>query len=345
MDVRNLDTLARMGEFLGPTSDESRRRVRDVDLVEMTQRVSELHLPSRVNDELLAYWDETRRSARWSSLLGALVSCVERDRGNIDSPIPIWADLDNHGPSGRLLYYYLFALQVRELRTWYTAAQVPDDVSAATISALARHGETHRLRYGSVGVDAGWWMLPILRGEILQVRSLKFHRVHLGVGTLSPHPWLSADEAARRGEGFAPGDESLGVHIPARIDLSPEELDATLVRAREVLATVWPCRTRRISTCQSWMMDERLTDALGEHSRIVGFQRRFELIGPYADDVANVVNFVFGEEAAHVADLVATSRLQRYVLDVLTSGGVWHSRTGWLDLDEIAVTDARRDGE
>ena len=345
MDVKNLDTLSRMVELLGPASDESRRRVRDVDAVEMAQRLSELHLPLQVNDELMAHWDETRRSSSWSSLLGALVSGVERDRGNIDAPIPIWADLDDHGPSGRLLYYYLFALQVRELRTWYATAHVPEDVSAATIGALARHGETHRLRHGSVGVDAGWWMLPILRGEILQVRSLKFHRVHLGVGTLAPQPWLSAEEAARRGEGFAQGDESLGVHIPARIDLSPEELDATFARASEVLSEVWPCRTRRITTCQSWMMDERLIDALGEHSRIVGFQRRFELIEPYADDVATAVYFIFGREVADVADLVATSRLQRYVLDVLASGGVWHNRTGWIDLETAVASGDKRDGE
>jgi hypothetical protein len=331
--VTNLDTLAMMDAFLGPPSDDAQSRVRGMDVEEMSSRLEQLDLAPEVLAELVSHWDETRRSEHWSSLLAALVSSVERDRGTLDAPLAVWADLDDYGPSGRLLYYYLFALQIRELHAWYSCIGVPEDVSASTIGALARHGETHRIKYASTGVDAGWWMLPLLRGEILQVRSLKFHRVHLGVGALSPRPWLDADTVARRGEGFRPGDESLGVHSPARIDLSPAALDATFARAREVLTTVWPCPTRRIATCQSWMMDDRLVDALGEDSRIVGFQRRFELIEPYEDDVDTVMYFVFGRAGADVAQLRATSRLQRAVLDVVTSGAAWHSRTGWLDFD------------
>jgi hypothetical protein len=297
-------------------------------------------LDHQVFEELVSCWDETRRSTTWSSLLAGLVALVEHDRGNIDAPIPIWDDLDEGGPSGRLLYYYLFALQVRELRSWHSVCGVPVDVSDATIDALRRHGQTYQLRHGSNGVDAGWWMIPILRGEILQIGSLKFHRVNLVVGTLAPSPWLDEKQSERLGEGFRPGDESLGIHIPARTDLSDEALDATFARAQHVLSTVWPCQRRRIATCQSWMMDERLVAALGESSRVVAFQRRFHLIEPYADDLDNVVYFVFGCERKRGDRLVATSRLQHAVLDVIESGGSWHNRTGWLDLEEKGAKSA-----
>ena len=338
--MSEFDTLEMMDAFLGTASDVALHRVRETTRDEMVRRIKELELHADVAHELIEHWEPTRDSPRWSALLAALVSCVERDRGNIDAPIAIWEDLDEYGPSGRLLYYYLFALEIRELRAWYESIGVPEDVSAASIGALARHGETHFLKHGTHGVDAGWWMIPILRAEILQVRSLKFHRLHLDVGTLAPRPWLDVLDAEAMGEGFRPGDESLGIHIPARIDLSAEELDATFARARDVLARVWPCATRRIATCQSWMMDDRLPAALGEESRIVGFQRRFELIGPYADDVDTVMYFVFGRsrvDHADLADVEATSRLQRAVLDVVASGGSWHSRTGWIDLDAPAV--------
>jgi hypothetical protein len=78
------------------------------------------------------------------------------------------------------------------------------------------------------------------------------------------------------------------------------------------------------------MLDDRLIAALGEDSNIVRFQRRFELIEPYADDINTVRSFVFGRNSGDVADLRATSRVQRVVLDVLQSGDSWHSRTGWL---------------
>ncbi len=327
------DTLTRMVVFLGPPSAPESTFVRDVDDSEMRSRLSGLNLRADVIDEVADHWDATRHSPQWSSLLAALVSFVRRGRGSVDAPLDAWEDLDDHGASGRLLYYYLFALLADELRELYQSYGVPEDVSDATLEALARHGETHRLKWGTTGVDAGWWMIPILRGEILQVRSLKFHRVHLGVGPLAPFPWLDDTAMSRLGDGFRTGDLSVGIHIPARTDLSRGALDVTFARAREVLARVWPTSTRRLATCQSWMMDERLVDALGEESNIVGFQRRFELIAPFEHDVATVVDFVFGASHTDVAALPASSRLQRVIRDVLASGGTWHNRTGWLDFD------------
>jgi hypothetical protein len=327
------DTLELMDAFMGPATPEAIEQVRNVDRAAMTARLRELSLGPEVVQELSAQWDETRRSPRWSSLLAALCLLVERDRGHIDAPIPIWRDLDEYGSSARLLYYYLFALQGEKLHAHHRDHGVPDDVSHATFAALERHGETHRIKFGTTGVDAGWWMMPILRGEMLQVGSLKFHLVHLEVGSLAPRPWLDATAVGEHGEGFRPGDLSLGVHIPARIDLTPAVLDATFARAREVLPLVWPSSTRRLATCQSWMLDDRLIAALGEDSNIVRFQRRFELIEPYADDINTVRYFVFGRNSGDVADLRATSRVQRVVLDVLQSGGSWHSRTGWLTFD------------
>lgn len=327
------DTLALMEAFLGTATPETVLRVRSVDASEMRVRLGELFLDADVVEELIEHWDETRSSSRWAPLLAALVSRVERDRGDIDAPIPIWDDLDPYGPSGRLLYYYLFALQVFELQAYYREHFVPEDVAEATIRALARHGETHRLVHGSTGVDAGWWMMVILRGEILQIGALKFHQVHLDVGTLSPRPWLDASAQARHGEGFRSGDVSLGLHIPARTDLSPGAVDASLERARSVLSVLWPRTTRRLLTCQSWMLDERLVGVLGENSNIVSFQRRFNVIEPYEEDDANVAHFVFGRSPDELAQVRATSRLQRTVLDALESGATWRNRTGWIEFD------------
>jgi hypothetical protein len=292
-----------------------------------------LFLEPHVIEELLRNWDETRLSPRWSALLATLVASVERDRGNIDARVGIWPDLDEHGPSGRLLYYYLFALQLTQLRELHRTLGVPLDVSDATIKGLARHGETHFLKHGTIGVDAGWWMMVILRGTILQIGSLKFHLGRVGLAPLAPSPWLDPATAREMGAGFVPGDLSVGVHIPARIDLTPAALDATFQRARHVLADVWPTTTRRVATCQSWMMDERLVRALGEDSNIVAFQRRFIIIEPFEEDEENVKYFVFGADAPGLDGLRATTRLQRVVLDVLSSGQKWHNRTGWLDLE------------
>ena len=307
-------------------------QVRGVDTATMTSLLGELGLPRETVDELRGHWDEMRRSTPWSSLLATMVASVERDRGHIDTPLVVFDDFDDHGTSGRLIAFYLFALQYEGLRTYHQRLGVPEDVSLATARALARHAETHRLKHATTGIDAAWWMQTVLRGEILQVGNLKFHHFRLGVSTLSPRPWLDEAEIVRLGEGFRHGDFALGVHIPARVDISRPALDATFERARDVITWVWPSPSRRVATCQSWMMDERLGAALGDDSNIVGFQRRFTLIDPFDDDEGMVRYFVFGPRDG-AAGPVTASRLQRVVGDVLSRGERWHNRTGWLEFD------------
>lgn len=297
----------------------------------MASLLDELLLEREVVAELRDHWDVLRKSTEWSSLLAAMDARVDRDRGDIDAPIVIWEDLDELGASGRLIVFYLVALQLARMRAHHERMGVPCDVSLATLGALARHARTHSIKHATSGIDAAWWMQPILRGEILQIGSLKFHLVHLGIGTLSPSPWLDEPDADALGEGFRRGDLSLGIHIPARIDLSPSVLDSTFERAREVISSVWPCPTRRLATCQSWMMDDRLA-VLGGSSNVVRFQSRFTPIAPFADDVDMVKYFVFGE-GGFEQDTASMSRVQRVVHGVLSSGARWHNRTGWLDFD------------
>ena len=176
-------------------------------------------------------------------------------------------------------------------------------------------------------------MIPTLRAEMLQVGSLQFHRVNLGVGTLSPHPWYTEEEVATLGVGFRRGDPSAGIHIPEGADLSPQRLDETFARARQVLGAVWPVTQRRIATCQSWMLDDRLGGALAPTSRILGFQRRFTLLPRWMDDDEDAIEFVFRRPGAALADLPRSTSLERAILDVLMSGGHWRNRAGWLDFD------------
>jgi len=326
------DTIARMAAFLGPPTPETVRCIDETTAGWLDSVFRDLDVASAAREELVDYWPIFQRDAEFCRLLAQLLTVVERDRGDAHAAMPIWDDLDERGPSGRLLYYYLFALATPGLVSYYDALGVPGDVVASSLSALERHAETHRRKWGTAGVDAGWWMLPILRGEIIQVGSLKFHRFFLGEGVLTPEPWYDVDEQMRRGPGFRYGDQCIGIHIPARIDIAPAALDATLARARAVIGAFWPTTHRRIATCESWMMDDRLPAALGPSSRIVTFQQRFELLPTWRTDRDNVLEFVFRQPGVAVEDLVPQSRLQTLVREVLLHGD-WQSRIGWCDFD------------
>jgi hypothetical protein len=328
-------TLEKMRAFLTPATPEAIERVRHVEMRGLVETLEWLNIASDDVGEIAQHWDAFRRDDEWVSLLAALLTQVEVQRGSIDAPIPIWPDLDDAGPSGRLFYAYLFALSYEGARDFFVAEGTPENVIDRTFDVLARHCATHRRKWGTLGIDAGWWMLPVLRGELVQIGSLKFHRVTLGVGSLSPTPWYDEHVAATLGAGFRRGDDSLGIHIPQGADLSPDRLDETMDEARRVLGELWPTPRRRLATCATWMLDERLRTFLGPSSNIVQFQLRFNVLSEYFDDDEDVLDFVFRRPGTALKDLSQETTLERAIVDVLSSGGHWHTCSGWFDFDGL----------
>jgi hypothetical protein len=326
-------TLAKMRVFLVPASSAAIERVRHFETKRLVETLEWLNIASDDVAEVVQHWDEFRRDEEWVSLLAALLTQVEVQRGSIDAPIPIWPDLDDAGPSGRLFYAYLFALAYEGTKNFFVAEGTPGNVIDRTFDVLARHCATHRRKWGTLGVDAGWWMLPVLRGELVQIGSLQFHLVTLGVGSLSPMPWYDEHVAATLGVGFRRGDLSLGLHIPQGADLSRERLDETMDEARRVLGELWPTSQRRLATCATWMLDERLRTLLGPSSNIVQFQQRFNVLSEFFDDDADVLDFVFRSPGTAFEELSRVTTLERAVIDVLSSGGHWHTCSGWFDFD------------
>ena len=325
--------LARMRADAGEPTGEVVRRCRELTSAELAEEVSGWGLDSDDVAEIVEHWETFRHDERWGSTLASLVGMVERQRGDIDAPIAIWPDLEDSGVDGRLLFFYVFALAAPGARDFLGAQGVPDDVVDRTLSIVSRQAGLHRRKWGSLGVDAGWWLLVTLRGEILHVKSLHFHRVTLGVGNFSPHPWYDEEEVARRGVGFRRGDASIGIHIPDGTDLRPAALDETFDEARRLVAEVWPTRQRRLATCQSWMMDDQLRAHLAPTSNILAFQDRFTLLPGWIEDDADVLEFVFRRPGVDLADLPRSTSLERAVLNILEGGHPWRIRTGWLDFD------------
>jgi hypothetical protein len=198
---------------------------------------------------------------------------------------------------------------------------------------MPRHVSIHERKWGSVGFDAGWWLLPILRGEMVQIGSLQFHRVNLGLGNLSPEPWYSPSESSDLGAGFRRGDPSVGLHVPYAAALSPHDLDVTFARAREVLGVMWPVEQRRLATCQTWLLDAQLVDFLDPASNIMQFQRRFTLLDGWYDNDVETLLFIFQRPGAGLDVLPRDTSLQRGVLELLERGGHWRARPGWFDFD------------
>lgn len=317
---------------LGAGSDEDRARVRALDSDELVASLLGYGLSDGDAREAASTWPQARDGSI-AELAAAVLSHLDRVRGDVDAPFRLWPDLDDEGSEGRLFYLYLFVLAAPLARRYLSERGASERLIADTFADLARHVDIYRRKYGSLGVDAGWWQLLVLRGVLVQVGSLQFHRQHLGVGALAPDPWYSADEVAKRGVGFAEGDEALGLHVPRGVDLSPDALDETVATARQVLGSFWPCATRRLAICQSWLLDDRLGTLVGEASNIVQFQHRFTLVPGWVQSEENLLDFVFLQPGRRLEDLVATTSLQRAIVDFLRRGNYWRDRVGWFFFD------------
>jgi hypothetical protein len=327
------DALVEMRQFLPAPSIDAEQRVRDFAVRDIEHTLREVNVPAPVIDDVRAQWAAFRDDGAWVSLLASLIQWVDRTRGDVDAAIPIWDDLDDAGPSGRFLYFYLFALSYESTCEFLRQGGCPPDVLASTWTVMPRHVAIHQRKWGSLGFDPGWWLLPILRGEMVQIGSLQFHRVNLGVGTLSPEPWYSTEESLALGPGFRQGDPSVGLHIPYGAAMSPVDLDATFARAREVLGSMWPANERRLATCQTWLLDAQLIDFLDPSSNIMQFQRRFTLLDGWYDNDKETLLFIFQRPGVGWDELPRDTSLQRGILDLLERGGHWRARPGWFDFD------------
>jgi hypothetical protein len=323
-----------MRAFWPAPSALARERVENFGVGDVTSVLRAMGFSSEHIEEIVGHWSEAQASEQWLSLLAAGCTMVANDRGNIDRPLMIWPDLDDEGDVGRLFYFYLAALCYDDTLAYLRANATPQNVIESTMNIYVLHAATHLRKHGTLGFDAGWWSLLVLRGELLSIGSLEFHRVNLGVGTLAPEWYDEADPHATL-PGFRRGDASVGIHIPQGADLTPSALERTFDEARRVLGRTWPASTRRLATCRSWMLDERLL-GLRANSNLVQFLRRFELVPGTVDGDEDVVDFVFRLPGVALADLPRRTSLERLITSVLESGEHWSIRTGWFDFDGAA---------
>jgi len=327
------DTLAVMAAALAPAPSEVTERVAHATSEEIASGLDEVGFERADREAAVAAWDRARGEERIITVLAQVVAAVEAARGRPTTPLFIWPDLDDEGPTGRLFYLYVIALCAPGTRTFLASLGAPEDVTASTFASFTRHAAIHRDKWGTAGVDAGWWQLLALRGELLEIGRLQYHYLVTGESTLSPVPWYDDEEARARGPGFRRGDAQIGVHIPGGPGFAPDELDASLERARQILGDVWPTDRRRLATCMSWLLDDRLAEYLTADSNILAFQRRFTMVPGGYDDDADTLEFIFRRPGASLDDLPQDTTLQRAVVARLSAGLHWRARTGWFDFD------------
>ncbi|WP_047871303.1 acyltransferase domain-containing protein [Nocardiopsis sp. RV163] len=274
-------------------------------------------------------------SGEWPPELWYLVECMYRRLcSDADLALGQWRDwpslVEAEDARVRAASLWAFAARVPAQFEAHAKSGVDPAVTAATLADVGVQVARSRRMFGRLSVETASWVAAQFRGRLYWVGGLQ-----LEPGVLTDQggvEWYAEQEAARLGPGMGRGDLALRLHIPSG-GLDPASVDDALGRARG-FARAHLGFDPVVATCTSWLLDPQWEEALGEDSNIVGFQRRFTLVGRGQPGESDVFRFVFGMPVVDVAAAGRRTRLERAVVERLESGGAWQVRTGWLRLPE-----------
>ncbi len=125
----------------------------------------------------------------------------------------------------------------------------------------------------------------------------------------------------KSGDGFG------GIHIPVGCDLSQENIKRSYELAFRLTNERYPEYSIKALMCSSWMLDPRLTELLGEKSRISGFLRTFTKY-PTKSNGQNIFRFVFPRKYDSYEELPEDTSLQRKIKELYLKGGCIHVYSG-----------------
>ncbi|MBT1169794.1 acyltransferase domain-containing protein [Bifidobacterium sp. SO4] len=225
-------------------------------------------------------------------------------RRRVESWETLKAELAGGDPNGlRMLYWMLYAAG-RYTYPAYRRMGIPDDIFDATMGCFARFVGEHRTSYGRYGFDRDFWTYRELSARLFRLGSLEFELAYdtADVPLIAGLPRV------------------INVHIPSDASLDPAQCDRSVDESREFLAQFFPDWSGLPYWCESWLLSPALERLLPESSRILAFQRRFDIRETHPD-APDWREWVFRRCDAPIAELPEHTSLQRNMKRFLLAGG------------------------
>ncbi len=205
----------------------------------------------------------------------------------------------------------LIAVENRWHGPW---SALPQDVFVDTLACFTRFVKEHFDSLGVYGFDRGFWTTRQINAKLFRLGELEY-------------------ELLREGE-----KRSIALHIPSDCRLEPGLLNASVERAKAFFASYFLEWKDAPMTCESWLLSPALKELLPPNSRILRFQRAFDLT-PCADDAReDVLQWVYRltppqQKNVSLDALPEGTALQKSMKRFLLSGGVVTAAEGPLARD------------
>lgn len=194
-------------------------------------------------------------------------------------------------------------------RAWdgYEAKHIPRTIYVDTMKCFTRFIDECGKKNGRLFFDRGWWTYRQISMSLFRIGELEYEFTS----------WQ--------------GENVIGLHIPSGADFSETVVDASLKQARQFFRTYFGEYQYDKYTCGSWLLSPALTPFLPEHSNILSFQKRFQIVKEDRED-KEFIEWLF--EAPSDTDyeaLPADTGLRRKVRERLLDGGTIGSAYGIMD--------------
>lgn len=211
-------------------------------------------------------------------------SLAEYEKG--DSEFAAYLDIfaQQEQLSAEILNMYIYIRKCEQALEQFRTRGIDDDVFYASASAFSVCGEWLLAREGMYGISR-WphrpWMRHFFNIEIFRLGRLEFEYMH------------SKYDAEIGGHILRQGDPCVGVHIP-KGTLNAQECEDAYALAREFFKKHYNMDVC-IFFCVSWLLHPWLSQELGANSRIVDFQKKFQILARHEgpDSLKQMLQWIF----------------------------------------------------
>ena len=178
------------------------------------------------------------------------------------------------------------------------------EVYIATMKCFSRFVREHMVSFGRYGFDRAFWTVRQISAKLFRMGELEYEAV------------------------VEEGQKAISIHIPSDAKLEKELLRQSYLEARRLLPAAFPDFSDAPWGCGSWLLAPVLKEMLPENSRILTFQRGFQVLKTYPDP--EFKEWVYKRVDIPDEDLPENTSLQRKLKAYLLAGNTFHSGMGML---------------
>ena len=194
---------------------------------------------------------------------------------------------------GTLAAHLQCALKTYEI---YRERDISQGIFTKTMKCFTRFVSEHLESYGRYGFDRDFWTVRQLSALLFRIGELEYELA----------------------------EDTIHLHIPSDAVLTAPRLRASWEAARAMLGD-------GEMVCHSWLLSPDLPGLLDADSRILAFQRNFEIHSPAPDD--SFRQWVFKDPNLPNEALPETTTLQRRLKAFLLAGSIFRDARGRLHDD------------